>query len=37
LKDGDVIEFGDVRIQTMETPGHTPEGISLLVFDKAEQ
>lgn len=35
LKDGDVIEFGDVRIQTMETPGHTPEGISLLVFDKA--
>jgi glyoxylase-like metal-dependent hydrolase (beta-lactamase superfamily II)/rhodanese-related sulfurtransferase len=36
LKDGDVIEFGDVRIQTMETPGHTPEGISLLVFDKAQ-
>ncbi|MCA9011276.1 MAG: MBL fold metallo-hydrolase [Planctomycetaceae bacterium] len=35
LKDGDVIEFGDVRIQTMETPGHTPEGISLLVFDLA--
>jgi hydroxyacylglutathione hydrolase len=34
LKDGDVIEFGDVRIQTMETPGHTPEGISLLIFDK---
>ena len=33
LKDGDVIEFGDVRIQTLETPGHTPEGISLLVFD----
>ncbi|MFN9717474.1 MAG: MBL fold metallo-hydrolase, partial [Planctomycetota bacterium] len=35
LKDGDLIEFGNVRIQTMETPGHTPEGISLLVFDKA--
>jgi len=34
LKDGDAIEFGDVRIQTMATPGHTPEGISLLVFDK---
>ncbi|MFN5538324.1 MAG: rhodanese-like domain-containing protein, partial [Planctomyces sp.] len=25
---------GDVRIQIMETPGHTPEGISLLVFDQ---
>ncbi|MBL8815527.1 MAG: MBL fold metallo-hydrolase [Planctomyces sp.] len=36
LKDGDVIEFGDVKIQTMETPGHTPEGISLLVFDKSQ-
>ncbi|MFO0999537.1 MAG: MBL fold metallo-hydrolase [Planctomycetaceae bacterium] len=35
LKDGEIIEFGDVKIQTMETPGHTPEGISLLVFDKA--
>lgn len=33
VKDGDVIEFGDVRISVMETPGHTPEGISLLVFD----
>ena len=33
VKDGDVIEFGDVRIRVMETPGHTPEGISLQVFD----
>lgn len=33
VKDGDVIEFGDVRITVMETPGHTPEGISLLVYD----
>jgi hydroxyacylglutathione hydrolase len=33
LQDGDMIEFGDVRIQCLETPGHTPEGISLLVFD----
>jgi hydroxyacylglutathione hydrolase len=36
LKDGDVIQFGDIRIQTMETPGHTPEGISLLVFDRSQ-
>jgi len=30
-RDGDVLEFGDVRIEVLETPGHTPEGISLLV------
>ena len=35
VKDGDVIDLGDVRIQILETPGHTPEGISLLVFDRA--
>lgn len=35
VKDGDVIEFGDVRLTVMETPGHTPEGISLLVYDQA--
>ena len=33
VKDGDLIEFGDVRLQILETPGHTPEGISILVFD----
>lgn len=36
VKEGDLIELGDVRIQIMETPGHTPEGISLLVFDKTK-
>jgi hydroxyacylglutathione hydrolase len=30
LQDGNEILLGDVRIQIMETPGHTPEGISLL-------
>ena len=35
VKDGDVIDMGDVRIQILETPGHTPEGISLVVFDRA--
>jgi hydroxyacylglutathione hydrolase len=31
--DGATIEFGKVRLKTMETPGHTPESISILVFD----
>lgn len=34
VRDGDFIELGDVRLQVLETPGHTPEGISLLVFDR---
>jgi len=33
LEDGDTIELGRVRLQTLSTPGHTPESISLLVFD----
>ena len=36
VKDGDQIEMGEVRLQFMETPGHTPEGISILVFDRAK-
>ncbi|HUY87347.1 MAG TPA: MBL fold metallo-hydrolase [Pirellulales bacterium] len=31
--DGDRIELGDVRLDVLETPGHTPEGISLAAFD----
>ena len=34
LADGDRIEFGAVRLQALETPGHTPESISILVFDR---
>ncbi len=33
LYDGDIIEFGKTKLQALETPGHTPEGISILVFD----
>ena len=36
LADGDVLEFGQVRLQILETPGHTPEAISVLVFDLAK-
>ena len=33
LCDGAVLEFGRVRLKALETPGHTPESISILVFD----
>ena len=33
MGDGDRLEFGKVRLQTVETPGHTPESISILAFD----
>jgi hydroxyacylglutathione hydrolase len=35
LKDGEGIEFGKVRLRVLETPGHTPESISILVYDLA--
>lgn len=33
MKDGDTLEFGRVRLRVMETPGHTSESISILVYD----
>jgi hydroxyacylglutathione hydrolase len=33
LSDGSVVEFGRVRLKALETPGHTPESISILVYD----
>jgi hydroxyacylglutathione hydrolase len=33
LRDGTSIEFGRVRLTALETPGHTAESISILVFD----
>ena len=33
LHDGDSLEFGRVRLKALETPGHTPESISILVYD----
>jgi hydroxyacylglutathione hydrolase len=35
LEDGDTLEFGDVRLEILETPGHTPESISIVVVDLA--
>lgn len=36
LKDGDSIDMGQVRLQALETPGHTAESISILVYDLAK-
>lgn len=36
LHDGERISLGDVTLQIMTTPGHTPESISVLVFEHAD-
>jgi hydroxyacylglutathione hydrolase len=33
MKDGDELNFPGMRLQVLETPGHTIESISILVFD----
>jgi len=33
MKDGDRLDFPGLRVQVLETPGHTIESISILVFD----
>ena len=33
VRDGDVLELGNVTIKVLHTPGHTPEHISLIVTD----
>ncbi len=33
MKDGDRLEFPGMRLEVLETPGHTIESISILVFD----
>lgn len=34
VRDGEVLELGNVSIAVLHTPGHTPEHISLLVTDR---
>ena len=36
MADGDGLDFPGMRLQVLETPGHTIESISILVFDKAK-
>jgi hydroxyacylglutathione hydrolase len=34
LKDRELIEIGDVGVEVLHTPGHTPEHLSLLIYDR---
>ncbi|MBN0042551.1 MBL fold metallo-hydrolase [Streptomyces actuosus] len=36
LADGERISLGDVTLEIMETPGHTPESISVVVYERVE-
>jgi selenocysteine lyase/cysteine desulfurase/glyoxylase-like metal-dependent hydrolase (beta-lactamase superfamily II) len=36
LADGERIRLGETSVEVMATPGHTPESVSLLVFEKAD-
>ena len=36
LQHGYEIEFGSTRLKILETPGHTPEGISIVVYNLRE-
>ena len=33
VRDGDVLELGNLRLKVIHTPGHTPESITLLLTD----
>ena len=37
VADGDEVRMGDVVLRFLETPGHTPESICVLVFDKTAE
>ena len=36
VRDGDEVRFGDCVLRFLETPGHTPESISILVTDAVQ-
>jgi glyoxylase-like metal-dependent hydrolase (beta-lactamase superfamily II)/rhodanese-related sulfurtransferase len=33
MRDGETLTFGRVRLKFLETPGHTPESVCILVYD----
>ncbi|HEX9697326.1 MAG TPA: MBL fold metallo-hydrolase [Actinomycetota bacterium] len=37
VKDGEELALGEMRLRVVHTPGHTPEHVSLLVFDGADE
>jgi hydroxyacylglutathione hydrolase len=37
MKSGSTLDIGDVRLEILETPGHTPESISILVYDSGDR
>lgn len=36
LRDGERIELGEVTLEVLATPGHTPESISVVVWERAD-
>lgn len=36
LEDGSSLQLGRIRLEVLETPGHSPESISILVYDSAD-
>jgi glyoxylase-like metal-dependent hydrolase (beta-lactamase superfamily II)/rhodanese-related sulfurtransferase len=36
VREGDELRIGSVRLRFLETPGHTPESVSVLVFETAD-
>jgi len=34
FRDGETLEFGEVSLRALHTPGHTPEHLSFLVYDR---
>jgi glyoxylase-like metal-dependent hydrolase (beta-lactamase superfamily II)/rhodanese-related sulfurtransferase len=34
MSDGAEVDLGDVRLVVLETPGHSPESVSILVYDR---
>ena len=36
LHDDDAVEVGRIRVEALETPGHTPASISIVVYDDRE-
>jgi len=33
MRDGDEVSFGSMKIRALETPGHTPESLSFVLYD----